>query len=123
MSPLAAARRAQAVALRAQADALDLEAIALDGAPAADEILSAKNWPTEIAAVATWRRARDAARRGELAMTGRPPVVRRSEVMRWLESIPVRTTVPSEDKAPAPRSKAARRALAEAEYRRDAGMR
>jgi hypothetical protein len=96
-APLAAAKRAQADGLRAQAAGLDLEAVALEGhaTPEADPLLTLL---IAAALVGVTRRAlRDAIRRGELAGYGRPVVVRRSEVLAWLEGRKVRSRVVGTD--------------------------
>ena len=96
-APLAAAKRAQAVALRAQALACDAEADALD-APAlaeADPFL-----PLDAAAALTGkspRAVRDAVRRAELPGYGRPVVVRRSDVLAWLQGLRVRPRPTTDD--------------------------
>jgi hypothetical protein len=113
--PIAAAKRAQALALRAQADALEAEADALEGAPSADQLLTKDTWPADL--VVTFRAVRDAARRGELRMhkAGRSPAVKRSDVLRWLEGRPVSVSAVAEETT-SPRSKEARRARARAEF-------
>lgn len=96
MSP-AAALRAQATALRAQADALEALAVALPDA-AADDLIGVAECAGEYGV------GRDAlkraAERGELAVSRGPRqrlLVRRSAIVAWLESKPMRTTERGEE--------------------------
>ncbi|HRG97042.1 MAG TPA: helix-turn-helix domain-containing protein [Polyangiaceae bacterium] len=97
-APLAAAaKRAQASAYRALAAAHDLEADALEShaTPEADPFL---NLRAGAALTGKSPRAiRDAIGRDELAGYGRPVVVRRSDLLAWLEGRKVRTRATSSD--------------------------
>ncbi|MBK6464207.1 MAG: helix-turn-helix domain-containing protein [Myxococcales bacterium] len=94
-SPFAAAKRAQATAYRALADAHDQEADVLESheshATTEDPFLG-RDAAEEFTRV-SWRAIRDAIRRGELAGYGRPVVVRRSDLLAWLEGRKVRPRV------------------------------
>jgi hypothetical protein len=88
--------RALATAALAYADALEAEP-----AKPADELLDRAAY--ERIYPGGWRRVTDAGRRGELAIEhiGRKPVVRRSEVERWIAASRPAPAVPSDERADA----------------------